>query len=229
MAQAIPLLRKCTVEGKAYALLDDSKTPVSDIKSATTITFPDTQTTPFPLFSPSGYKTYPLQSIVFFLENKDVSFAEYFQLCLQNEIVQVSLTDRKDLLGYLVGKNETLPNYVAVESVSLASPSKTTVASPKATAEKIIATPGSPSKVANDLKEAENLVGRQELASSLLGKRVAEDVLMKDVGDLGVEDVFKKSRLLDSVVVGGNVSDSLLFYCCYYCSGIRLLLTNDVT
>lgn len=191
MAQAIPLLRKCTVEGKSFTLLDDSKKPVSEIKSATTVSFPDTPT-PFPLSAPSGYKTYPLQSIVFFLENKDVSFAEYFQLCLQNDVVQVSLTDRKELLGYLVGTNETLPNYIAVvdalapSAVAAKDATSTTAAAPVA------------GKAVSELPKQDKI--------SDLGKRAAEDVLMKDVGDLGVEDVFKKSRLLDSVVIGGNVS-----------------------
>lgn len=129
---------------------------------------------------------------MFFLENKDVSFAEYFQLCLQNDVVQVSLTDRKELLGYLVGTNETLPNYIAVvdalapSAVAAKDATSTTAAAPVA------------GKAVSELPKQDKI--------SDLGKRAAEDVLMKDVGDLGVEDVFKKSRLLDSVVIGGNVS-----------------------
>ena len=106
---ALSLLRKYTSLNLPYQLIhsEHPTTPVHSIKEATHIQFPE-EKAQFSLSEQSSFKNYPIEAMVLFLQNKDLQFMEYFNICIANNVIQISLVDINKVTEYMTGKTDTL-------------------------------------------------------------------------------------------------------------------------
>ncbi|KAJ3090030.1 hypothetical protein HK102_004856, partial [Quaeritorhiza haematococci] len=130
----VTLLRNSNTQtSPPHILLSTANSPVTSLSTAEYISFPTTSSTAsedaptFPLSAPSGYKSYSLLTILYFLQYRHLEHATYLQQCLTSgiesgrDIASVSFIDRRDLDDYLMGVSEGSSNVaggVAASSVT---------------------------------------------------------------------------------------------------------------
>ncbi|KAJ3412807.1 hypothetical protein HDV05_000213 [Chytridiales sp. JEL 0842] len=107
-------LRQLTTSNTQPLLKTSTGNPTTDLREASHVHLDPSNPSapPVPVDAPSGYKEYTVQTLLFFLQNRNLEQAAYLQASLSYwsgsglDVGSVSLIDRRDLLEYLTGASE---------------------------------------------------------------------------------------------------------------------------